>query len=210
MCSIALYPPPFCLRACLFDTQSKNVNFFSCIFSLDRTECFCGHTIPETTIKLPDPECNYKCSGDSKQLCGGYFTINIFETGIKRMFSLGSSLPASWTISIQLYHVFFLLYSLEFIPQIGAISLKSEEPKVRIAFLLTLNGRAVRQVHRFLKLLYSAEHFYYIHVDSVRFNWSFSFCHHMWCRHLPVVVVVVIVAASRLHVRRAVKIGDKD
>lgn len=56
---------------------------------------------------------------------------------------------------------------LEFIPQIGALSLKSDLPKVRIAFLLTLNGRAVRQVHRLLKLLYGEEHFYYIHVDSV-------------------------------------------
>lgn len=48
-----------------------------------RTECFCGNSISEDAIKLPDPECNYKCSGDSKQLCGGYFTISIFETGIK-------------------------------------------------------------------------------------------------------------------------------
>lgn len=61
----------------------------------------------------------------------------------------------------------FFHSQIEFIPQIGALSLKSEQPKVRIAFLLTLNGRAVRQVHRLLKLLYSEEHFYYIHVDSV-------------------------------------------
>lgn len=59
---------------------------------------------------------------------------------------------------------------LEFIPQpgqAGELGLKSDTPKVRIAFLLTLNGRAVRQVHRLLKLLYGDEHFYYIHVDSV-------------------------------------------
>lgn len=40
-------------------------------------------------------------------------------------------------------------------------------PKARIAFLLTLNGRAVRQVYRLLKLIYSDQHYYYIHVDSV-------------------------------------------
>jgi len=38
---------------------------------------------------------------------------------------------------------------------------------VRIAFLLTLNGRALRQVHRLLKALYAPEHVYYIHVDEV-------------------------------------------
>lgn len=55
----------------------------------------------------------------------------------------------------------------EFTPQIAQISTKTESPRVRIAFLLTLNGRAVRQVHRLLKLLYSDQHYYYIHVDAV-------------------------------------------
>lgn len=142
------------------------------VFQFFRTECFCGNTIPETTVKLPDPECNYKCSGDSKHLCGGYFTINIFETGIKREFSE----IIEWidrfdkekknTINLAVHFS-------EFIPQAGALGVKSEQPKVRIAFLLTLNGRAVRQVHRLLKLLYSEQHYYYIHVDSVSWlNWA--------------------------------------
>lgn len=50
------------------------------------------------------------------------------------------------------------------------MSPKSEAENVRITFLLTLNGRAVRQVHRLLKLLYSEEHYYYIHVDAVGVN----------------------------------------
>lgn len=54
-----------------------------CISILHSTECFCGNVIPEESVKLSDPQCNYKCSGDAKQLCGGYFTISIFETGIK-------------------------------------------------------------------------------------------------------------------------------
>lgn len=63
--------------------------FFLFLFQhFRRTECFCGNSIPDDTVKLPDPECNYKCSGDQKQLCGGYFTINVFETGIKRTFNL--------------------------------------------------------------------------------------------------------------------------
>lgn len=62
-----------------------NVSLHICDFiHVFRTECFCGNSIPDNTVKLPDPECNYKCSGDTKQLCGGYFTISIFETGIKR------------------------------------------------------------------------------------------------------------------------------
>lgn len=37
----------------------------------------------------------------------------------------------------------------------------------RIVFLLTLNGRAVRQVRRLLKILYHKDHYYFIHVDVV-------------------------------------------
>lgn len=55
----------------------------------------------------------------------------------------------------------------EFEANIAETIPKSDEKKVKIAFLLTLNGRAVRQVHRLLKLLYSENHFYYIHVDAV-------------------------------------------
>lgn len=47
-----------------------------------RTECFCGNDEPKSSAKLPDPSCNMKCSGDSKESCGGYFTMNVFETGI--------------------------------------------------------------------------------------------------------------------------------
>lgn len=60
-----------------------------------------------------------------------------------------------------------LFSSSEFVPYTAEIAKKSDEPKVRIAFLLTLNGRAVRQVYRLLKLLYSDQHYFYIHVDSV-------------------------------------------
>lgn len=38
---------------------------------------------------------------------------------------------------------------------------------VKIVFLLTLNGRALRQVKRLLKLIYNTGHYYYIHVDVV-------------------------------------------
>jgi protein xylosyltransferase len=46
------------------------------------TECFCGNREPPHDSKLSDPNCNMKCPSDSKSVCGGYFTMNIYETGI--------------------------------------------------------------------------------------------------------------------------------
>lgn len=43
----------------------------------------------------------------------------------------------------------------------------SKERPVRIAFLLTVNGRASRQVKRLINVLYHPSHLYYIHVDAV-------------------------------------------
>ena len=51
-----------------------------------RTECFCGNSEPPIAARLPDPSCNMKCSGDPKQACGGYYAINIYETGIASEF----------------------------------------------------------------------------------------------------------------------------
>lgn len=107
------------------------------------TECFCGNNEPPAAAKLPDPSCNMKCPGDAKEACGGYFSVNIYETGIRK----------------------FTAQTAELIPKSGVT-------RVRIAFLLTLNGRALRQVHRLLKALYSPHNFFYIHVDSVS---TFSF-----------------------------------
>lgn len=52
------------------------------------TECFCGNHEPPTDAKLPDPNCNMKCPAEPKAACGGYFTINIYETGIASKFNL--------------------------------------------------------------------------------------------------------------------------
>lgn len=46
------------------------------------TECFCGSKIPPPDAKLPDPSCNMKCPAEPKSACGGFYTINIYETGI--------------------------------------------------------------------------------------------------------------------------------
>ncbi|XP_055528233.1 xylosyltransferase oxt [Wyeomyia smithii] len=100
------------------------------------SECFCGDDPPKASAKLPDSSCNMKCSGDPRQACGGYFTVNIYETGIAK-----------------------------FSPQTTEVTPRSGVQSARIVFLLTLNGRALRQVHRLLRTLYSPNHYYFIHVD---------------------------------------------
>jgi len=52
-------------------------------------------------------------------------------------------------------------------PQVPREVAESGESPVRIAFLLTLNGRALRQVRRLIKVLFHRDHFFYIHVDAV-------------------------------------------
>ncbi|XP_001604139.2 xylosyltransferase oxt [Nasonia vitripennis] len=102
-------------------------------------ECFCGKEEPSKTNQLPDSSCNMKCPGDPKQPCGGYLTINIFLTGIQRFKA----------------------------QEARNSSLKStDEAPVRIAYLLTVNGRASRQVRRLISILYDPSHLFYIHVDA--------------------------------------------
>lgn len=58
-----------------------------------RTECFCGNNEPNRALRLPDPNCNMKCPGDPKEACGGYFAINIYETGITSECFIALSCP---------------------------------------------------------------------------------------------------------------------
>lgn len=46
------------------------------------TECFCGNQEPSVEAKLPDSSCNMKCPSEPKSACGGYYTMNVYETGI--------------------------------------------------------------------------------------------------------------------------------
>uniref|UniRef100_A0A1B6CJW1 protein xylosyltransferase n=1 Tax=Clastoptera arizonana TaxID=38151 RepID=A0A1B6CJW1_9HEMI len=104
-----------------------------------RNECFCGNDEPISTARLPDSSCNMKCPANPKEACGGYYTINIYHTGITKF---SPQPPAEVDTSLGI------------------------KGNVRIAFLLTLNGRAVRQVKRLLKTLFHRDHFFYIHIDS--------------------------------------------
>lgn len=46
-------------------------------------------------------------------------------------------------------------------------SLSDVENPVRVAFVLMVHGRAVRQLKRLIKAIYHRDHYYYIHVDKV-------------------------------------------
>ncbi|XP_037545476.1 xylosyltransferase 2 [Nematolebias whitei] len=65
----------------------------------------------------------------------------------------------------------------QFCPQIGVslpvqtageedFSLAKVENPVRVAFVLMVHGRSVRQLKRLIKALYHRDHYYYIHVDK--------------------------------------------
>lgn len=45
-------------------------------------------------------------------------------------------------------------------------------PPVRIAYMLVVHGRAIRQLKRLLKAVYHEQHFFYIHVDKVLVGWE--------------------------------------
>lgn len=66
--------------------------------------------------------------------------------------------------------IIIIIFFVEFIAKIASepsLNLKRDNP-VRVVFLLTLNGRAVRQVYRLIKALFHRDHYFFIHVDSVR------------------------------------------
>ncbi|XP_015587358.1 xylosyltransferase oxt [Cephus cinctus] len=103
------------------------------------SDCYCGMEEPPQTKRLPDSSCNMKCPGESKYSCGGYLTINVFWTGIQRFKAQEARNSSSRT---------------------------AKETPARIAYLLTVNGRASRQVKRLISILYEPSHLFYIHVDA--------------------------------------------
>lgn len=66
----------------------------------------------------------------------------------------------------------YALLSSGFSSQVQAVgeldnSLSNVENPVRVAFVLMVHGRAVRQLKRLIKAIYHRDHYYYIHVDKV-------------------------------------------
>ena len=107
-------------------------------------ECFCGNDRPDNGLKYsPEEEkskCDKKCSGNGEQKCGGYLTMNIYQTGV-----------------------------IPFKPDPGSEGSRDEAARtspVRVVYLLTVSGRAVRQVRRLIKRIYHRDNYVLIHVDS--------------------------------------------
>ncbi|KAI8426249.1 hypothetical protein MSG28_005153, partial [Choristoneura fumiferana] len=48
----------------------------------DDSECFCGEIEPPQSAKVLDEACDMKCPAEPSNTCGGYFTMNVFETGL--------------------------------------------------------------------------------------------------------------------------------
>lgn len=103
-------------------------------------ECFCGNTQPEEAKELEETRCDMTCPGEELETCGGYLTMDVFETGLKPL------VPS----------------------KLGAVELaEGQEGKpLKIVYLLTVSGRATRQVYRLIRRLYSPNHYILVHVDS--------------------------------------------
>ena len=100
------------------------------------------------------------CSGASHLKCGGYLRIGIYHTGLNSLF----------------YNNVSCLYFKQYFSETKSLPLNNEvilnEPPIKVAYILTVNGRSLRQVHRLIKVLYHRDHLFYIHVDAVSSLWD--------------------------------------
>lgn len=61
-----------CKTRCL---QDDSYEYFGVQFGRD---CFCGNDIKTSFNRVSDEECNIFCSGNTDELCGGFWKIYIF------------------------------------------------------------------------------------------------------------------------------------
>ena len=99
-------------------------------------ECYCGLEKPAQEAVLEARFCNSACHGETSQTCGGTDATQVYDTGI----------PPRESTKLN-----------EATINAGNLS---------IAFVLTVNGRALRQVTRLLRVIYRPHHVYLIHVDA--------------------------------------------
>ena len=45
-------------------------------------ECFCGNERPLENSNVEESRCNKFCPGNSDAKCGGYLTMNVYQTGV--------------------------------------------------------------------------------------------------------------------------------
>ena len=70
-------------------------------------------------------------------------------------------------------------------------------PLPRVVFLLSVHGRAVRQIKRLFKAIYHSHHYYYIHVDFVSVYICVYIC---LCVHVYVSVYITTYVYKCIHV----------
>ena len=44
-------------------------------------ECFCSNSAPAEDKMLQGDKCNMKCPGETDKTCGGYLTMDVYNTG---------------------------------------------------------------------------------------------------------------------------------
>ncbi|XP_063876374.1 xylosyltransferase oxt-like isoform X1 [Scylla paramamosain] len=101
-------------------------------------ECFCGNEELSLQMKASDQMCSMACTGDPKLKCGDYLYISIYQTGLAKYTPVALKVPSPYPVN----------------------------KSARVAFILTVNGRAIRQMRRLVKALYHKDHYFFIHVDS--------------------------------------------
>ncbi|XP_012944960.1 xylosyltransferase oxt [Aplysia californica] len=102
-------------------------------------ECWCGPSYGKHG-SLEAGHCFSKCPGNASLTCGAYLSSQVYGTGVTGAVRQDAPLARA--------------------------PLDKSVPKVKIVFVLTVNGRAIRQVIRLLRVIYSPDHYYYIHVDK--------------------------------------------
>jgi len=100
-------------------------------------ECFCGNSSPDKELLLDASKCSMICPGKKDSTCGGYLAMQVQSTGVKPF------VP----------------------PKLAEGEVEGSQP-VRVVYLLTVAGRAYRQVTRLIKRLYSSHHYILVHVDA--------------------------------------------
>jgi len=108
-------------------------------------ECWCGKALSDNGLRVSELQCNISCpSHETLSMCGGYLAMSVYLTGLV---AVGGNDA-----------VYVPPQPRDLLPYAG----------IRIVFVLTINGRALRQVTRLLRVLYRSHHYYYIHVDTRR------------------------------------------
>ena len=49
-------------------------------------ECLCGNTSPSSSLQTSESDCNMPCTGNSSQLCGATYRMNIYTINKKFIF----------------------------------------------------------------------------------------------------------------------------